>query len=248
MTLTQLKHQLTKLNSLKFIYIILALIGILLIYIYLRPKSYEITHTYPADLTPNVNLDSPITFYFNQPLPSNQSIKVELNPPTLGQISYDLDRTQAVFEPQNSYSPETTYQVTASGPQVKEYTLSFTTKSRTGFPILEVPNIDNSPQVNNRNNLLATIPYRTEQFTIEYLPPSNSLIITIKAEPIDQSRQAALDYIALFGINNPEKIFNLSIDQTRDLMPNPNVQLPTIAITPQPTPTLIEIPPNDQQT
>ncbi len=206
-------------NKLAPVLIVLAIIGIILSSLVLRPKSIQITSIIPANLTPNVSPSAPLVVTFSQPLPANQIIYFELTPPISGTVSYSQNRTQATFAPQGNYQFNTSYTITIRNPSLTTFSSSFTTRPQSGFSNIIPPSTTQNPAKSTRLNFLDTLPYYSDLFSIRYLETSNSLFITINALPFEENQQKALQYIVNQGISDPNTQFNISIDLARYLVP-----------------------------
>ncbi len=209
-----------KTNKLAPILIVLAIIGIILSSLVLRPKSLQVVSILPANLSPNISPNAPIVVTFSQPLPANQIVYFELKPPIAGTVTYAQNRTQATFLPQGNYQFNTTYTVTIRNPSLTTFTSTFTTRPQSGFSTI-IPQNTQNPSSSPRLNFTNSLPYYSDIFSIEYLETSNTLIVTINALPYEDNKQKALNYITSQGIQNPFTQFNISIDLDRHLNPPP---------------------------
>lgn len=209
--LTHLNHQIQKFKKLpqKWLYIGgLAIIATLITWMGTQPTAKTITQTRPADGDNAVPLDSTITLTFNRPLTESeqQSLIINLEPELSGFTTFNQSGDQAIFVHTKLFDPNTQYTINTIATNLREHQFTFSTR-----PSIDINQLRPSPAsagppnpTDPKQKLIQSLPYRTNEFTIQYTTLGDHIYITIHQQPIDTTKQQALAWLRRQGFSDPE--------------------------------------------
>jgi hypothetical protein len=187
----------------------LALLAATAAWLYFRPFSPRVIQVIPQHQSQNLSLDTQILATFDRPLTprQQQTARITTQPYVAGQTSYQPPTNQLTFHPHTDFQPHTIYTITISASGLRQYTSIFTTRSG---PTSLQQILQQAPQLTQQEQLLVNnLPYYGDNFMIQYIRLDHSFYISIWDEPIDSTRQAALQHIKSFGFTEPENQLNI---------------------------------------
>lgn len=206
-----------KLPPQKWLFIaILAFVALIITLLATRPFSLKVTQTDPRDQQTEVPLNYLLTVTFNRPVNSRiqPSLLITFEPPVTGQISFSADQTQAVFQPNDFYQPDTQYTVTVTGQTIKDFTFTFHTRTQIElphFPLLNPSSPPAGPQSlqEKKQQLLSHLPYYGKNFYIQYTLLGDFIYVNIFTDPVEQAKQQAIAWLKTQGFDDPENQLNI---------------------------------------
>lgn len=220
---------LPKNKPLILIFSLLFIIAITLIALTLRQPTVTIISTQPINQSGNVTLSQNITLTLSHPLPNNQELSFESQPPITGRFTFNDQRTQATFIPLTLYQPNTLYTINFSTPSNTSYQYQFTTLMPKTFANLieqSTANTNNpTPPTQTANptptislaqglaRLIGSTPYQADNFEIRYVVVTERFLVYLNNPLIDDqiAQEEALNYFRSFGITDPMEQLKISI-------------------------------------
>ena len=191
----------------------LAIIALFITLLATQPLANSIESINPSNQDTGIPIDSQITINFKQPIkPQDQtSVILTLQPQIAGQLIFNSGNTQAIFTPSEFFTGDTIYTVIITGKNLKEHQITFRTRPVADknklFPLPQAPGpLDTE---NPKQKLLQSLPYRTDEFLIQYTTVGDNIYITIYKEPIESHKQQALAWLRRFGFPDTETQLNV---------------------------------------
>lgn len=217
---------------------VLAVIALIIAYLALQPFTPGVRSTIPASGQAEVDLEQPISVFFTRDLNTRQQnqLLITAEPRLDGQITFTEPANQVYYTATNPLQPDTKYTISVTGNSIRPHTFTFTTRSATSLDNIkatqQLPKTENRQPTTNteapKTNLINSLPYRTDNFHLQYAVVSDTFYISVWQEPVDQHQQAAIDHIKTFGIENPRQDLNIQYLIPKDIDPNTEIEDPRV--------------------
>lgn len=179
----------------------------------IKPPSFYVVQTIPAQNSQNININNPLFFVFNY-IPDSTP-KIQTLPLFTFSLSLDKDKKTLLITPTKPLSPNTNYEITISGKNIVTFTLRFKTAPE---PIPTPPPTTQNTYSPSVQTLAEKLPIITDEYTIQYFANINKFVILILENPYEENKKEADSWFKEQGVNDLSSL-NIEYGSSRGVSP-----------------------------
>ncbi len=174
----------------KFLLYGLIAVALVVAFFIYRSTLFRLIDTNPKRNTTDMAISAPVQFVFSKEVAATDSLTIEISPPQDGTIAV-AGKTVTV---QTGLKYYTDYTITlksvssVGGKKIDSVSVRFVTGG------LDLAGVE------KRNQLLSTLPYTEERFSVDYTVGNRVFTVQVFSEPVEDVKRAALEFLGQHGV------------------------------------------------